>query len=196
MTESNGWLDRRVLTTLLLVVGPAAFIGIAVFEAILGFILYLVGVIILVGGIGGAMLLAVPARKQAREANRSIDKERYAAMTWLTALDEAWLADRHFWAIPREVARLRGGQDWDREWTYGLGQTPREIEHRERMTERAERARNTFEGVNLTPDVERSEPLSGEVLDGQLYPRVKKTGPHGTASFDLGPRQEFGHGDW
>lgn len=150
----------------LVLLGPAALLSLAVWEFALSLILYLIGIAVMLGGAGAVIaVLVAPVRRGAREADRSLERERFASMTWLTQADEVWLADRHFWAVPREVARLRGGQQWDKPWTYELGGVPREVQARERMAERANRARDAFEGVNLSPEVERSEPVSGEVLD-------------------------------
>jgi len=61
-----------------------------------------------------------------RDADAQLERARWALMTHLTEADERWLAERHFWVVPVEVARLRAGLDPQPEWR-SLFEPPAEL---------------------------------------------------------------------
>lgn len=91
----------------------------------------------------------LPSRRLARQAEQELEYTRFAALSHLTPLDERELAERHFWTPPAEVARIRGGQPYNRPWTYSdYRGAPAPITMRLELQRRAEKARAEFYGEN------------------------------------------------
>jgi hypothetical protein len=98
-------------------------------------------------------------RREAADRRRQIEAQfehaRWAVMTNLTEADERWLADRHFWVLPVEVARLRAGMNPHSDWDFQCREEMRQVEE---MRARSEAARAAFEGIKRTsPHIEWRE---------------------------------------
>lgn len=119
-------------------------------------------------------LVFLEQRAAAERATRELEKSRFSALTHLTEADERWLAERHFWAPPVEVPRLRAGRPHDQTWdwyeetrhSFSGSRMPAEIVRRRDMQRLADKSRAQFEGVNLTA----SEPAPFLPVEGDIVP--------------------------
>lgn len=127
-------------------------------------LLFIVGSVTMVGGISMATTKAVKKYQATKKANRDITYTRFTVLTHLTPADEDWLATRHFWVMPPEVARMRAGQPWEKPWWYGGG-VPIEVRRQWEIKAKAEHAKGVFHGENRSdPAPTKEPPISGEVI--------------------------------
>jgi len=96
------------------------------------------------------LALACSADEQRRAGEAQAERARWALMTHLSADDEGWLAERHFWATPTQVAMLRAGLDPQPDWQCYGSSPPVELRQLRQMQSRARAARAAFEGIRRT----------------------------------------------
>jgi hypothetical protein len=121
---------------------------------------------------GGSFALAQRTRRRAGQ--REMDYARFAAMSHLTEADERWLVS-HFWVIPMETLRIRGGKAWDQPWTWAYAETkPLLVKQREQRVLEAEFHRKRVWGENVpVPDEiarEVNEAIEGDVVGVSASP--------------------------
>lgn len=98
----------------------------------------------------GVALKTRRPREIERAADRELERARYAQMSHLSAADERWLAERHFFVVPKEVARIREGLPWDElVFSDSPDYMRPAIQNRVSLEKRAEAARKMFHGDNL-----------------------------------------------
>ena len=115
------------------------------------------------GAATGAVMYRRRISARRRDADAQLERARWALMTHLTEADERWLAERHFWVVPVEVARLRAGLDPQPEWR-SLFEPPAELRQLMEMRSRSEAAHAAFEGIRRTQQFIESEPVEGEPI--------------------------------
>jgi hypothetical protein len=96
----------------------------------------------------------VDARR--REMDAQLDRARWALMTHLTEADEHWLAERHFWVVPVQVALLRAGLD-PRPERREIDLPLLDWRQRRELHARSDAARAAFEGIRRTQAFVESE---------------------------------------
>jgi hypothetical protein len=108
--------------------------------------LLLTGIVLVVVGVTFRVRARITRR---RRADAALERARWALMTNLTEADERWLAERHFWIVPVEVARLRAGVDPAKDWDFLC---KGELDQRKEMQGRSEASRAAFEGIRRTQE--------------------------------------------
>lgn len=110
-------------------------------------------VALLVSGVAlavmGAMLWRRRGTVRRRAADAQLELARWASMTHLSEADERWLAERHFWVVPVQVALLRAGLD--PELREAELPSPDRVQRRE-VQVRSEAARADFVGIRRTQE--------------------------------------------
>jgi hypothetical protein len=120
--------------------------------------LLLTGIVLAVAGATFRVRGRIARRRQ---AHAQLERARWALMTNLTEADERWLAERHFWIVPLEVARLRAGVDPE-EGSYFLCKA--ELDQRKDMQARSEASRAAFEGIRRTQEFVEPESAAGQLV--------------------------------
>jgi hypothetical protein len=118
------------------------------------------------GMAGRVVLFRRHNRALRRQTDAHFEQARWALLTQLTEGDERWLAERHFWVVPTQVARLRAGLDPQPEWRCYFDPPP-ELRRLQEMQSRSQAARAQFEGVRRTEIFIESAPVEGELLPVQ-----------------------------
>jgi hypothetical protein len=85
-----------------------------------------------------------------------MDRVRWALMTHLTEADERWLAERHFWVVPVQVALLRAGLDPKPECRE-IDLPSLDWRQRRELQCRSDASRAAFEGIRRTQAFVESE---------------------------------------
>ncbi len=98
-----------------------------------------------------------------RRLEPQLERARWALITHLTEADERWLAERHFWVVPVQVAVLRAGLEADQGSREFQLPSPDQRRWRE-IRSRSEAARAAFEGIRRTEELVEVEPVEGELL--------------------------------
>ena len=120
--------------------------------------LLLTGIVLVVVG---ATFRARSRMARRRHADAQLERTRWALMTNLTEADERWLAERHFWIVPVEVARLRAGVDPKKDWDFLC---KAELNQRSEMQDRSEASRAVFEGIRRTQEFIQTESAAGQLV--------------------------------
>ena len=129
------------------------------------YVFFALPVALLVSGVALAVMSAVllwrrsTVRRRAADARRrtadaQLERARWALMTHLTGTDERWLAERHFWVVPAQVALLRAGLDSD---SREVELPSPEWRQRREVQARSQAARAEFEGIRRTQEFVESE---------------------------------------
>ncbi len=154
-SDDDFWMYAGLCIPLVcwLIVSPYVFFELFVALLVSGIVLTAVGAV-LWWRRSTVRRRAADARRRAADAQ--LELARWALMTHLTEADERWLAERHFWVVPVQVALLRAG----------LGPKPdsREVElpslewrQRREVRARSQAARADFEGIRRTQEFVESE---------------------------------------
>ena len=91
-----------------------------------------------------------------RAADAQLELARWVLMTHLAEADERWLAERHFWVVPVQVALLRAGLDPKPDSSEFELPAPGWCQRRE-VQARSQAARADFEGIRRTQEFVGSE---------------------------------------
>jgi hypothetical protein len=115
-----------------------------------------------------------PVETRAMEESR---RAVFAMMSHLTPADERWLAERHHYVVPKEVARIRAGLPWNepfnsRDHNYRY---PIPITNRLELVKKAEAAQKVFNGDALheserPPARKVTKPVEGEWIEPMRGP--------------------------
>jgi hypothetical protein len=136
-----------------LIVSPYVFLALPVALLISGSALGMTGAVL--------WLRRSTVRRRAADARRhaadvQLELARWAQMSHLSEADERWLAERHFWVVPVQVALLRAGLDPKPDSRESDVPAAGWCQRRE-VQARSQAARADFEGIRRTQEFIESE---------------------------------------